>query len=259
MKKILFILLGLVLMFTLVACGEEKEPQKPAEDDPVVNPDDPKPDDPKPDDPKPEEGLTAAKLQEALLAVEKEYKESKKASVSVLLVNGDSTMNVTLTYELGADGLFKALQYELKGEKEIAIYVKDEVAYSSANGTKSKEDLDETVNETLTNDYGLEVLLKDVTAFYNEKGLYECLTLESKENGVYVFVLDLVKYSTMDSTKVFKTAGKDAIKIIVSTVNDKVNGVKVEITEGEKTLSTEVKYLGLDKSPVYPSDLDTYK
>ena len=204
-------------------------------------------------------GLTTKNLQETLKNIEKEYKESKKASVEVNLVNGEDTMKVVLTYELGNDNLFKALQYELTGEKTIAIYIQDETVYSTANGVKSKETLDETVNETLTNDYGLDALLKDVTAFYNEKGLYACLTLTSSDNGVYVFDLDLAKYDSLDSTTVFRTAGKEKVSIIVTTVNDAITAVKVEVKTADKTLSTEVKYLGLDKSPVYPSDLDTYK
>ena len=54
MKKILLIFIGLLFLFTLVSCetvNEEQEPQKQVNDDPVVNPDDPKPDDPKTDDP----------------------------------------------------------------------------------------------------------------------------------------------------------------------------------------------------------------
>ena len=204
-------------------------------------------------------GLTTKNLQEALKNIEKEYKESKKASVEVNLVNGEDTMKVVLTYELGNDNLFKALQYELTGEKTIAIYIQDETVYSTANGVKSKETLDETVNETLTNDYGLDTLLKDVTAFYNEKGLYACLTLTSSDNGIYVFDLDLAKYDSLDSTTVFRTAGKEKVSIIVTTINEAITAVKVEVKTADKTLSTEVKYLGLDKSPVYPSDLDTYK
>lgn len=256
MKKLFLVIIAFILMFTIVGCGEEKEPNKP--DDPVVDPDPHTDPDPHVD-PEPEKGLTVDNLKESLQKIEKEYNDSKKASVEVNLVNGEDTMKVVLTYELGNDNLFKALQYELTGEKSIAIYIKDDVVYSSANGTKSQEALDETVNETITNDYGLEALLKDVTAFYAEAGLYECLTLSSSDNGVYVFDLDLVKYDTLDSTRVFKTAGKDKISIIVTTVNDAITAVKVEIKAGEKTLSTEVKYLGFDKDPVYPSDLDTYK
>ena len=168
-------------------------------------------------------------------------------------------MSVVLTYELDNDGLFKALQYELNGDKFVGVYIKDDVVYSTASGVKSKETLDETVNDTLTNDYGLETLLKDVTAFYKENGLYGCLTLESSENGVYVFALNLATYDSLNGTKVFKTAGKDKISIIVTTVEDAITSVKVEVKAGDVTSSTEVKYLGLDKSPVYPSDLDTYK
>ena len=258
MKKLFLIIIAFILMFTIVGCGKEEEPKKP-DPDPIVDPDpNPNPNpDPEPE-PEPEKGLTVKNLKEALQAIEKEYKESKKASVSVTLVNGEDTMSVVLTYELDNDGLFKALQYELNSDKFVGVYIKDDVVYSTASGVKSKETLDETVNDTLTNDYGLETLLKDVTAFYAEAGLYQCLTLASSDNGVYVFDLDLVKYAS-SNLSVFKTAGKDKISIIVTTVEEVITSVKVEVKAGDVTSSTEVKYLGLDKSPVYPSDLDTYK
>ena len=266
MKKILFILLGLVLMFTLVGC-KEKEPVEKPDDKPIDNPDNPNPDDPNPDnpdnpdtpDPEPEKGLTVKNLQEALLAVEKEYNESKKAAVSVELKNGEETMSVLLVYELNNDNLYKSLQYELVSEKTVAIYIKDDVVYSTANGTKSKETLDETVNETIANDYGLQALLQKITAFYKENGLYNCLTLaSSSEEGVYVFDIDLVKYAEITNAT-FKAAGKDKISIIVTTVDEKITSVKVETTAQNKVSSTTVNYLGFDKNPQYPSDLDTYK
>ena len=254
MKKVLFILLGLVLMFTLVGCKDEPTPTPTPDPDPdtPANPDPDKPDDT-------DKGLTVGNLQSKLLALAKEYKDSKKASVSVDLVNGEDTMNVVLTYELGSNNLFKALQYELTGTKTIALYIKDDVVYSNANGTKTKEDLDDTVNDTITNDYGLEALLKEVTGFYYEEGFYTCLTKASDENGVYVFDLNLSEYAKNSSNTTFNTAGKDKISLIVTVVNEKITAVKVEVKEGTKTLSTEVKYLGFDKNPVYPTDLDSYK
>ncbi|MBO4667522.1 MAG: hypothetical protein J5666_05305 [Bacilli bacterium] len=259
MKKLFLIIIAFILMFTIVGCGKEEEPKKP-DPDPIVDPDpNPNPNpDPEPE-PEPEKGLTVKNLKEALQAIEKEYNDSKKASVEVNLVNGEDTMKVVLTYELDNDNLFKALQYELTGEKFVGVYIKDDVVYSRSGDVKSKETLDSSVNDTLTNDYGLATLLKDVTAFYGESGLYDCLTLASSDNGVYVFTLDLANYDKLSGTKTFKTAGKDSLSIIVTTVDDKITAVKVEVKAGEVTSSTEVKYLGLDKNPVYPSDLDTYK
>ena len=256
MKKVLFILLGFVLMFTLVGCGTD-EPDKPDTPDTPDTPDGPdNPDNPGGDT---EKGLTVNNLKDALLALEKEYQDSKKASVKVNLVNGTESMEVVLTYEIGSDNLFSALQYELKGEKEVAVYIKDGIVYSSANGSKSKETIDATINDTLTNDYGLNALLAPVTKFYNEAGFYACLTRESEENGVYVFNLDLVEYAKLSGTVAFNPAGKDSIKLIVTTVNEKITEVKVEVKEGDKTLSTDIKYLGFNASPAYPEDLDSYK
>lgn len=250
MKKILFVLLGLVLMFTLVGCKDKPTPVEP--DDPV-NPDNP--DGPVVDD----KEITKDNLGKKLEALEKEYNESKKAGVEVNLVNGDATMSVVLVYELGNDGLYKALQYELKGTKNVALYIKDDVVYSTAGGSKSKEDLDATVNETIVADYGLEALLKDVTAFYKDAAVFSNLTKVSGENGVYTFELDLAKYATESTVKAFNTAGKDKLLVIITTSSEKITAVKVEAKEGEKTLSTEIKYLGFDKAPTYPTDLDTYK
>lgn len=250
MKKVLFILLGFILMFTLVGCKGD-EPDTPDTPDKPDTPDNP--------GGETEKGLTVKNLKDALLALEKEYQDSKKASVNVNLVNGTDTMEAILTYEIGSDNLYSALQYELKGTKEIAVYIKDGIVYSAANGSKSKETLDETVNDTLTNDYGLNALLAPVTKFYNEAGFYQCLTRESDENGVYVFNLDLVEYAKLSGTLSFNPAGKDSIKLIVTTVNEKITEVKVEVKEGDKTLSTEIKYLGFNAAPTYPTDLDTYK
>ena len=248
MKKLLFVLLSFIMIFSLAACGDDK---------PVVP--DPNPEGDSGKENEGDKGLTAKNLQAALKAIEKEYKDSKGASVAVSLVNGEETMNIVLTYKIGSDNLYSALQYELRGETEIAIYIQEGYVYSSANGSKSKEVLETSVNDTIKNDYGLDALLEPITKFYGEAGLYDCLTKESENNGVYVFALDLANYSKLSGTKSFATAGKDSIKIIVTTVSEKITTVKVEVKEGEKTSSTEIKYQGLNAEPVFPSDLDTYK
>lgn len=202
----------------------------------------------------PETSLTANNVKDELQAIYAEYKAATKASVKVSLVNGENTLETKLSFEI-VDSLYKALAFEQKGYQEAAVYVKDNVVYMSANGTKQKYDLDDSENDTLVNNYGVEALLEKAVSYYSESAFFNALTLASEEDSVYTFELKINEYSGT----VINVLGKDKVELVVKINDGNIVSAMLKVTEGEKVVSILVEYLGFNETITYPEDLADYE
>lgn len=198
--------------------------------------------------------LTAENVKEKLQKLYADYKAASKASVKVSLVNGEETLDTKLSFEI-VDGLYKALAFEQKGYQDNAVYVKDGVVYLSANGTKQQYELDDSENDTLVANYGVEALLKQAVSYYSENAFFTSLTLVSDENSVYTFELDITKYNG----SVLNVAGKDKVELVVKVAGEEIQSAMLKVTVGSNVNSVAVEYLGFNETISYPSDLSDYE
>lgn len=201
-----------------------------------------------------EEKLTAENAKEKLQKLYADYKAAKKASVKVSLVNGENTLETKLSFEI-VDELYKALAFEQKGFQEAAVYVKDNVVYLSANGTKQQYDLDESENDTLVSNYGVEALLKQAVSYYTENAFFAALVLATEEESVYTFELNINDYAGT----IIDVTGKDKVELVVKVSGDEIQSAMLKATEGEKVTSILVEYLGFNEAITYPEDLADYE
>ena len=198
--------------------------------------------------------LTAENVKEKLQKLYADYKAASKASVKVSLVNGEETLDTKLSFEI-VDGLYKALAFEQKGYQDNAVYVKDGVVYLSANGTKQQYELDDSENDTLVANYGVEALLKQAVSYYSENAFFTSLTLVSDENSVYTFELDITKYNG----SVLNVAGKDKVELVVKVAGEEIQSAMLKVTVGSNVNSVAVEYLGFNETISYPNDLSDYE
>ena len=198
--------------------------------------------------------LSTATVKTKLQKAYTEYLAADKAAVKITLVNGEETLETKLSYAK-AEGLYTELFFEQKGVQEAGVYVKDNVVYMSANGTKQKYDLDASENKTLVNSYGIEALLKQVTVFYSDSIFFNALGAATVAESVYTFELDLTKYNG----NTINAAGKDKIELIITLVDDEISVVTLKVTEGEKVNSITLEYLGFNDTIVFPTDLNDYQ
>ena len=211
MKKILsFLTISflLIFVFLLVACGEEKEPQKPVEDDPVVNPDDPKPDDPKPDDPKPDDP-TPVKVEITLSVETKIYVGDEVELTCTLDPASDDyklIFTVTDTNVIELDGNIvrgiaegtSTIMCQIEGKDDFAMVdievIRDRTAPQFVFDEKTTKDMTVSYNKSFDPLAGIKAIDDrdgDITSKIEVQG-----ELDNRKLGTYKF-----KYVVKDNSK----------------------------------------------------------
>lgn len=187
------------------------------------------------------------------------YLSSSKATINAATNDGNKITTQDYAFMFNGSKLEKFANVIMQdinssSPNDISIYLKDDMLYMSANGTKGKYLADESeINETYELN-SFDKLMENYTKFYKENDFFASLILVSVEDGNYNYKLDLSKYNG----QVINTFNVDEIRFSCSFGSNDAAVVTLEYTSESLTKSLVLNYKGLDWLFTYPDDLDSY-
>lgn len=184
----------------------------------------------------------------ALYKIKDNYINANSFNVYIEVKSGSSTSSMEMIYNKNSSGLYDEFFYEIKGNVEIMVYIKDGISYMKEESNMKKATLSDSEAQTIVNDYNAKQFLGKVISFYDEVSFYNAL----EEVSVNKFKLNLEKYEG----KALNVDGISEVILNVSYSGEAISSIELVYSNGN---SVKVYYRGHQNVTVpEPSNLDKF-